>query len=85
MSEDYEHGRRDGLRLALAVLAAEEAKWFALLGQSPAWRTNAIREVRHKTLQVAQKRVETVLGRLTPKGATEMDVELASALDKLGF
>ena len=56
MSDDYEHGRRDGLRLALAVLAAEEAKWAALLGESSAWRTNLGREVRHKALQVAQKR-----------------------------
>jgi len=85
MSDDYAHGRRDGLRLALAILAAEEAKWAALLGESPAWRTNAIREVRHKTLQVAQKRVQTVLNRLTPKGETEMDAELASALDKVGL
>lgn len=85
MSDDYAHGRRDGLRLALAVLAAEEAKWSALLGESSSWRTNAIREVRHKTLQVAQKRVQTVLNRLTPKGETEMDTELASALDRLGL
>jgi hypothetical protein len=85
MSNDYDHGRRDGLRLALAILAAEEAKWSALLGQSPSWRTNAIREVRHKTLQVAQKRVQTVLSRLTPKGGELMDVELASALDRAGL
>lgn len=85
MAEDYDHGRRDGLRLALAILAAEEAKWAALLGESPSWRTNAIREVRHKTLQVAQKRVRTVLNRLTPKGDADMDPELASALDKVGL
>jgi hypothetical protein len=85
MSEDYDRGRRDGLRLALAVLAAEEAKWAALLGESPSWRTNAIREVRHKTLQVAQKHVQTVLGRLTPREEAEIDAELASALDKLGL
>lgn len=86
MSDDYDHGRRDGLRLALAILAAEEAKWAALLGESPSWRTNAIREVRHKTLQVAQKRVQTVLGRMTPKGETaDMDAELAAALDKIGL
>jgi hypothetical protein len=30
-----------------SVLAAEEAKWTALLGESPSWRTNATREVRH--------------------------------------
>lgn len=85
MSDDYAHGQRDGLRLALAVLAAEEAKWSALLGESSSWRTNATREVRHKTLQVAQKRVQTVLNRLTPKAETEMDTELASALDRLGL
>jgi hypothetical protein len=85
MSDDYAHGRRDGLRLALAILAAEEAKWSALLGQSSSWRTNSLREVRHKTLQVAQKRVETVLNRLTPKGEPALDLELISALDKLGL
>ena len=85
MSDNYAQGQRDGLRLALAILAAEEAQWCALLGQSPSGRTNAIRQVRHKTLQVAQKRVETVLNRLTPKGAKEMSVELASALDKVGL
>jgi hypothetical protein len=85
MSDEYDHGRRDGLRLALAVLAAEEAKWAALLGESPSWRTNATREVRHKALQVAQKRVQTVLNRLTPGNGTSMDPELASALDKAGL
>jgi hypothetical protein len=85
MADDYERGRRDGLRLALAVLAREEAKWSALLGESASWRTNATREVRHKALQVAQSRVETVLNRLTPKGAADMSVELASALEKAGL
>jgi hypothetical protein len=85
MSDDYERGRRDGLRLALAVLAAEEAKWAALLGESRSWRTNAIREVRHKTLQVAQQRVQTVLNRLTPKAGSAISEELASALDKMGL
>lgn len=86
MSDDYARGRRDGLRLALALLAAEEAKWAALLGQSPSRRTNAIREVRHKTLQVAQKRVQTVLNRLAPKDEGEaMDPELAAALEKAGL
>ena len=84
-SDDYAHGRRDGLRLALAILTAEEAKWEALLGESPSWRTNAIRQVRHKTLQVAQSRVRTALNRLTPKSATAIDAELASALEKAGF
>ncbi len=85
MSDDYEHGRRDGLRLALALLAAEEAKWAALLGGSSSGRTNTIRQVRHKALQVAQKRIQTVLGRLTPKSEEGMSAELASALDKIGF
>ena len=86
MSDEYDRGRRDGLRLALAVLAAEEAKWAALLGESPSWRTNAIREVRHKARGVAQKRVQTVLNRLTPKGEdSAMDTELAAALDKVGL
>ncbi|UVO49295.1 hypothetical protein M0208_01715 [Sphingomonas sp. SUN019] len=85
MSEDYAHGRRDGLRLALAILAAEEAKWSALLGESQAWRTNATRAVRHKTLQVAQRRVETALNRLMPKKAESRGDEISSALEKAGL
>lgn len=85
MSDDYAHGQRDGVRLALAVLAAEEAKWCALLGESRSWRTNATREVRHKTLQVAQKRLQTVLNRLSPRDDAAISVELASALDKIGL
>jgi hypothetical protein len=85
MSEDYAHGKRDGLRLALAVLAAEEAKWAALLGESRSWRTNATREVRYKTIQVAQKRVQTVLNRLQPKNNQAATIELTSALDKIGL
>jgi hypothetical protein len=85
MSDDYAHGRRDGLRLALAVLAGEEAKWAALLGESRSGRTNAAREVRHKTLQVAQQRVRTMLNRLSPNRDDAMDPELASALDAIGL
>lgn len=85
MTDDYAHGRRDGVRLALAVLAAEEAKWAALLGESHSWRTNSTRDIRHKTLQVAQKRVQTVLNRLTPKADATIDAELASALEKVGL
>lgn len=84
-SAEYAHGRRDGLRLALAILAAEEAKWAALLGESPSWRTNAIREVRHKTLQVAQTRVRTALNRCTPKDSAALEPELAAALDLIGL
>jgi hypothetical protein len=84
-SDDYARGRRDGLRLALAILAAEEAKWAALLGESPSWRTNATREVRHKTLQVAQVRVRTALSRLTPRGDDRIDAELAAAIEAAGL
>lgn len=85
MSDDYERGQRDGLRLALAILAAEEAKWAVLLGESRSGRTNAVRKVRHKALQVAQQRVQTALNRLTPKDAAVMSQEVASALEKLGL
>ena len=84
-SDDYAHGRRDGLRLALAILTAEEAKWEALLGESRSWRTNAIRQVRHKTLQVAQTRIQAALNRLTPKTGPEIDPELAAAVAKAGL
>jgi hypothetical protein len=83
MSDDHARGQRDGLRLALAILAAEEAKWAALLGESRSWRTNSLREVRHKTLQVAQKRVQTALNRLASKEG--MDDELAAALAEAGL
>jgi len=59
--DGYAHGQRDGLRLALAILASEEAKWAARLGESALCRTNATREARHKALQVAQKRLQTAL------------------------
>lgn len=85
MPDDYERGRRDGLRLALSVLAAEESKWAALLGESSSWRTNSIRQVRHKTLQVAQSRVQTVLNRLSPKENGKINQELAAALDRAGL
>lgn len=85
MPDDYARGRRDGLRLALAILGAEEAKWAALLGESRSWRTNQTREVRHKALQVAQTRVQTALNRLSPKEPEVISEELASALDRLGL
>lgn len=85
MSDDYSYGRRDGLRLALAILAVEETKWEALLGESRSWRTNATREVRHKTLQVAQTRLQTALNRLTLKGSPAETAELAAALEKAGL
>ena len=85
MCDDYEHGRRDGVRLAIAILAAEEAKWEALLGESSSWRTNAVRKVRHKALQVATKRLNTLLKRLTPKHGQSLDGEVAAALEKIGL
>jgi len=84
MTDDHRRGQRDGLRLALGILAAEEAKWAALIGESRSWRTNQVREVRLKTLQVAQKRLQTVLNRMTPKDAWT-DAELADALAKAGL
>ena len=85
MSDDHAHGRRDGLRLALAILAAEEEKWAARLGESRSSRTNAVRAVRHKTLQVARKRLQTALHRLTPRESASVTNELAAALNKVGL
>ncbi|WP_077146349.1 hypothetical protein [Sphingopyxis sp. KK2] len=85
MDDEHERGQRDGLRLALAVLAAEEAKWAALLGESRSWRTNREREVRHKALQVAQRRIQTLLNRLSPKRSGAIDPELVAALEKAGL
>lgn len=83
--DDYDRGRRDGLRLALGVLAAEEEKWSALLGTSRSGRTNLARAVRHKTLQVAQSRVRTVMNRLRSKDGASADAEIASALHRAGL
>lgn len=86
MTDDYARGRRDGLRLALALLAVEETKWAALLGESRSGRTNADRAVRHKALQVAQKRLGTALKRLSPKAdAVGIGEELAAALERAGL
>ena len=85
MSEEFARGQREGLRLALAILAAEEAKWSALLGESRSRRTNATREVRRKTLQVAQSRAWTALNRLMPRDAAAPNVELAAALERVGL
>lgn len=85
LGSEHARGQRDGLRLALSILAAEEAKWAALLGESRSGRTNAVRQVRHKALQVAQARIRTALNRLTPKDAGAVDVELAAALDRIGL
>lgn len=85
MSDEYAHGRRDGLRLALGILAAEEAKWAVLLGESASWRTNLTRDVRHKALQVAQKRITTAFNRLAPKDDSALSDELTEALDKIGL
>jgi hypothetical protein len=85
MSDDHARGQRDGLRLALAILAAEEEKWAALLGESRSGRTNKVRAVRHKTLQVAQRRLQTALNRLTPRQGETIDPELAAALDTIGL
>jgi hypothetical protein len=85
MSEDYARGERDGLRLALAILAAEEEKWAALLGESRSWRTNLSRDVRHKSLQVAQKRIQTTLNRLLPREPETMSDELSAALERIAL
>ena len=85
ISDEYARGRRDGLRLALSILEAEEAKWEALLGESPSWRTNAIRVIRHKAYQVARKRVQTALHRLLPKSEATLPNEIAQRIDQAGL
>lgn len=85
MSDEYARGRRDGLRLGLSILEAEEAKWEALLGGSSSWRTNATRAIRHKAYQVARKRVQTALNRLLPKSESALPPEVASMIDQAGL
>jgi hypothetical protein len=85
ISDEYARGRRDGMRLALSILEAEEAKWEAVLGESPSWRTNAIRVIRHKAYQVARKRVQTALHRLLPKSEAALPNEIAQRIDQAGL
>lgn len=85
ISDEYARGRRDGLRLALSIREAEEAKWEALLGESPSWRTNAMRVIRHKAYQVARKRVQTALHRLLPKSESALPSEVAQRIDQAGL
>lgn len=85
ITEDYARGRRDGLRQALSILEAEEAKWEKLLGESSSWRTNATRAVRHKTYQVARTRVQTALNRLLPKKDATLPAEIATMIDRAGL
>ena len=85
ISAEYARGRRDGLRLALSILEGEEAKWEALRGESPSWRTNATRAIRHKASQVARKRVQTMLNRLLPKSESALPAEIASMIDQAGL
>jgi hypothetical protein len=84
-SDDYERGRRDGLRQALSIVGAEEDRWEALLGESPSWRTNATRVIRHKAYQVARKRIQTALNRLMAKSGDAMPDEVASMIDQVGL
>jgi hypothetical protein len=85
VTDEFARGRREGLRLALAVLAAEAAKWEAVRGEGGSWRTRLARETRAKTLGVAQARVRTVLNRMTPKGDEAMDAEVAAAIAEAGL
>lgn len=71
--------------MALSILAAEEAKWEALLGASRSRRTNQAREVRHKALRVARTRIDTALHRLSPKDDATTAAEVTVALEKLGL
>jgi len=85
LRDEHARGQRDGLRLALSVLAAEEEKWAALLGESRSGRTNAVRQVRYKAMQVAQARIRTALNRLARKETGAGDAELVAALDRIGL
>lgn len=85
MSDEYALGRRDGLPLALSILEAEEAKWEALLGESPSWRTNVTSAIRHKAYWVARKRVQTALNRFLSKSEFALPFEVASMIDPTGL
>jgi hypothetical protein len=83
--DDYARGRRDGLRLAIETLAAEEQKWAALIGESRAARTNEARRIRHKAFAVAGARLRTVLNRMKPRRDEADIAEIAAALDRVGL
>ena len=58
---------------------------LALKQSSQRWAPMILADVRYKTLQVARKRLQTALNRLTPKSGDAIDPELAAALEQAGF
>lgn len=75
---DYDAGMDDGLRLALSILVAEEAKWAERMNRARSRKTLAVQAVRHKAYQVAQTRIQTALnrrGKRSAPGATGAHVD----------
>lgn len=81
----YREGRIAGLRLAIAVLAAEELRLAAKLDTGKQSLTRRDQRVRHKAFKIAQTRVGTTLNRLTRNGPSQPDGALLADLERLGL
>lgn len=82
---DYRSGRIDGLREALAVLAAEEAKWAARMERSQRGKTFRAQSVRRQAFKSAQTRIRTALNQLERRYARSGASGIATTLKKLGL
>jgi len=86
--DEYRQGHRDGLREALALLAAEEAKWAEKMERYGSGRTFQQQRIRHKALQVAQTRIRTALNlreKQDEKRGDDTTARLRTALNRLAL
>lgn len=65
-SPDYREGEADGLRIAAEMLRELERNVAERLERPSGRVTREARKVRHKTLQVAARRIETALRQRSP-------------------
>lgn len=85
---EYREGRRDGLREALAVLAAEEEKWAAKMEQYRSGRTFQAQRIRRQAFKSAQRRVLTALNlreKEDHQRGDDIHASLNGALKRLGL
>lgn len=60
-SVDFRDGRRDGLKLAIALMDAEQQKWAEKMERSQSGRTFQAQTIRHRAFVVAARRIQTAL------------------------
>jgi hypothetical protein len=87
-SSDHREGVREGLRLALATLASEEAKLERRLDTGASSQTRRDQRVRHKAIQTAQTRIRTALNaqlRASAKRGDSAIPEIWAGIARLGL